>query len=1530
MSISNFVSLVSSDIKKLNAAVKALRDSQGVGGSPTQMLSNEEFAEAQAMVRKANYLEASDKKWAVALEKNVVYLEDLFDKEERKKIESGYYLTHEPTEEQETHEVKIDALFASVPDGYVIRARTGSVFSLRKHKGYRPDIYGTDGRRVIQRLSAANEYVDPATKVKGVPKLQNGEIDFSKLPPYAYLQIDNAAPALSILDKHDLRLEFGGAQFIVEEFGVTGMYIGSPTGNSGGHYLNLGTWRTRHYMKVGYTSGWKNCFMPPIDGWTEEQPFNASGYSTKGYYLQGFSTSDFGVDLSRFDNNSCRLDLYKPDLARLKKMYYENPAQYKLETLGGYRESLDDTQPGFWVHHFPQFDGTVKHDSMGTWNGLQYGGGGTNNAICILGDQGTTVVDFDIRGFAGCAIAYGKLATWTGGDMGRGNVPGAKAAGIVAENQQILGGRFAHNYVGGINILRCQGMYCVFLKNEGVVGHPQWSPRHSRDGHDQTIDPGYGFCTGRSLPCTDLTVMHCDFGICARKCMDAHAGSRIKYCYNRGYAGFYAVSIAVEDTLSVGPNLRTPEETTHKYQEAVFEISHNTWYSSKFGIHLNNGGLGPDADEGNKRRRNTQVMFSEEANKSVNALKPLWWNRLNFRIIGNNIYAPVGINWNYGYGGFTIKDNDIVYARPFGPAYADSVSNVVISNGGTGYAVGDVIEVYGGNSETARGAVGFVSAVNGNGTITSISVPAGGDYYGDCKVRVISVNGKGAVFNVSIRNNNAIGIYFGSIKNRGKSFGDIISGNRIRNSPDGNYNIGMVLNALTGASVRDNKIDVTPYSTVQYGESPHMAYKSVNAFRSGLQTTPMYHGTSYGDGGAITHTEWSGNFWYNQMVMSYGMITEPAENVNSKATDAQPQLDWKGKGVSTALNDFNYIVNGRKLWSNPNYTEQYSKPPIYPVRVPSLLDAPEIISFNLRNKTFTNAYYSDNGVYPIVEAVPSNVQHQPPANWKGVNMATQTLNSVKTIGTAMAGVKLYVPFGDTSKISSMAFKFKIVSPPNTKAALINLVGAQGVTALLVGNASDGGGAFVEGSTQYYKVHKAFADMGCYINGVKATENTRVNIGEWYTIAFTGNFKDATVASPHEDFMGTPVIPNGITLGGPSNMNHGITAEFKDVTVYKYKQLTNESMAALSNDLTSAPAFTDTTPVVDRNGDNMMMFSTNTHGVSPLSVPTPNKGVIPSKTLTMNTVESRTVSTRGKTFDQIEASLGSKVNDTSLQTLYGGTIGTPVNRTPASRTLAQIQDKFVFEFKQDAVVRQTGRNFDSVITTSGSRKMEMIPVSALNAEEIPGIPVASAMTKEHYLDLTQGKGFAKVLCVQNASKGSGLLVRGFNTTTESATGNDVTIVMPAYIINLPGDRPTAVWCSGVKMTAGAAIGDVQPAPTNNTLTKMAVALSRETERGAEMVRIVTPQNNLTFVDGTRIDADTQISGGAWHIFVFRGKMMGTNGYIIGTTNNYNGSVEMHLGSGFTIFEGTLLTDDEVLEYTNQLTTQYPEYKNVTIA
>lgn len=1529
MSITNFVSLIGDDIKRLNAAVKAFRDSQGVGGMSTEMLSTEEFAEAQARVRKANYLSSADKKWAVALEKNVIYLEDLFDKEERKKIESGYYLTHEPTAEQETHEIKIDALFATIPDGYVIRARPGSVFSLRKHKGYRPDIYGTDGRRVIQRLSAASEYVDPVTKVKGVPKLPSGEIDYSKLPPYAYLQIDNAAPALSLLDKHNLRLDFDGAQFIVEEFGITGMYIGSPTGNSGGHHLNLGTWRTRHYMKVGYTSGWKNCFMPPIDGWSQEQPFNASGYSTKGYYLQGFSTSDFAVDLSRFDNNSCRFDLYKPDLARLKKMYFENPAQYRLESLGGYRESLDDAQPGFWIHHFPQFDGSVKHDSVGTWNGLQYGGGGTNNAICILGDQGSTVVDFDIRGFAGCAIAYGKLATWTGEDVGRGNVPAAKAAGIVAENQQILGGRFAHNYVGGINILRCQGMYCVFLKNEGIVGHPQWSPQHSRDGTDQTIDPGYGFCTGRSLPCTDLTVMHCDFGICARKCMDAHSGSRIKYNFNRGYAGFYAVSIAVEDTLSVGPNNRTQEETTHKYQDALFEISYNTWWSSKFGVHLNNGGLGPDTDEGNKRRRNTMVMFVEEANKQVNALKPLWWNRFNFRIIGNNIYAPVAINWNYGYGGFTIKDNDLVYARPFGSAYADSVSSVSVSSGGTGYAVGDVIEVYGGNSETARGAVGFVSSVNATGAITGVNVPSGGDYYGDCKVRVISVNGKGAVFNVNIRNNNAVAIYFGAIKNRGMSFGDIITGNRIRNSPDGNYATALALNALTGATVSDNKIDVTPYATVRYGESPDMAYKSVNAFRSGLPTKPFSHSTTYSDGGQITHTSWHGNFWYDQMTMARGMVKEPPENTNSMATDVEPKYDWKNGGASSPVNDFNFVANGRKLWSNPNYAEQYSKPPLLRVRMPSLLEGPEIIRFTLRNKNFTNAYYSDDGVYPIVEAKTVNVNHHPQANWRGVDVNTKTLHSTKTVGSVMAGVKLYIPFGETDKISSMAFKFKLVSPPNNRAAAINLIGAGNLNTLLLGN--ENAGAFVDGTDQYFKPHRSFVEAGLYVNGVKATTETRIKVGEWYTIAFNGNFTDGALEPPHEDFMGTPISPAGITLGAQSNMNNGITGEFKDITVYKYKQLTENGLQKLSADLSATPEFTDATPVVVRGGDSMIMFSTNTHGVSPLKAATPNKTVVPTQTLTMNTVEARTAVTRGKTFEQLEATLGSKAQDAALKALYGGEVGNVRPRTPSSRTLDQIDNKFVFEFKTDAVVRQPNRTFDSVLSTeSNARKMEIVPVSALSATDLEGVPVANEMKKEHYLDLTAGKGFAKVLRVPNASQGTGLFIRGFNSTTAGATGNDVTIVMPIRIINLPGDRLGAVWCSGAKTTVGGNVGEELPTSTSNTLTRLSSVFTRETPRSAEIVKMTAPQNNLTFVDGVRIDSDTQITGGVWHVVVFRGRLTGTNGFIIGTPQNYNGSVEMEVGSGLTIFEGTTLTDDEVIEYTKQLATTYPEYNNVTVA
>ena len=599
--------------------------------------------------------------------------------------------------------------------------------------------------------------------------------------------------------------------------------------------------------------------------------------------------------------------------------------------------------------------------------------------------------------------------------------------------------------------------------------------------------------------------------------------------------------------------------------------------------------------------------------------------------------------------------------------------------------------------------------------------------------------------------------------------------------------------------------------------------------------------------------------------------------------------------------------------------------------MPSLLEAPEIIRFSLRNKNFTNAYYSDDGIYPIVEAKPVNPKHQPQANWKGVNPTTQTFHTVKTVGSVMAGVKLYVPFGNTDKVSSMSFKFKIVSPPNVKAAAIGLVGAGTVNTLLVGNVAGGGGAFVDGTTQYFKPHKSFVDAGCYINGVKITTETRVNIGEWYTIAFNGVFTDADVPTPHEDFMGTPVTNAGIALGAPSNMNNGVTAEFQNITVYKYKELTETDMEKLSKDLNTVPVFTDTTPVAARASDAMVMFSTNTHGISPLAVPTPNKTVIPTPTLTMNTVEARTAVTRGKTFTQVESSLGSKVNDEGLKALYGGEVGTVKPATPSVRKLSEITDKFTFEFKQDAVVRQSGRNFDSVVSNeSNSRKLELIPISELTANEIQGIPVASEMTKEHYLDLTEGKGFAKVLKVANATKGTGLMVRGFNATTASVTGNYVTIVMPVLITNLPGNRPSAVWCSGIKTTAGAEIGGVQPAATNNTLSKMSVVLNRENTHNAEFVRITGPQNYLTFVDGARIDADTQITGGSWHVVVLRGKLDNTNGFIIGTTNNYNGSVEMSLGSGFTIFEGTMLTDDEVIEYTKQLTITYPEYQNVTVA
>nr|DAN62064.1 MAG TPA: hypothetical protein [Caudoviricetes sp.] len=723
----------------------------------------------------------------LAIERGVYYLEDALTEELRGKVLSGLFKTNKQTPvEAAAISRAVTEYIERIPNGSYITARQGSVFSVDKNVGYKPDVFGTDGRKVT---------------VGGMT-----------------LTIDGAQPCIYIRNKSNCFFDFRGVMFIAESFGVN---VFEMDGGEGNVIMHGGVIRTRRWMEKGYVGGRQGLFAP-IDGWTPENPHIGYGYADKGLYDLGFNTTRLLHDLARYRNNAAQVqDVKKPDdLTWAKIKEYERQQSRKVDLGVGGFWNADGTK-----NEFPQEDGSVS-EKWGKWSGGQRGS--SANGWLIYDVYHLVVWDFDVRGMTGSAIQFGLYSTRDCRDVSGGDIDTAIREKMVCYDCKVYGGFMSDNYIGGIGVVRgvgitVEGMNCL----QGRVGHPDASVEHSRDNSQVTVDPGYWLWTSRYLPQIGIRFINNHFGFAARKVADAHTGNNIQIIGNSGSCLYYGTGVVIEETYAQDTTKGgRADNSSFKYQESNIVIKDNEFISGMNGIFLINGATGV------KARKD----------------KDLWWLRANITVQNNHIYAPRGVPCNFGHNRFTISDNSCTFALPFGEAFGlRYLSNIAIKNGGTGYSADTKIVITGGG-EGARGAAATCTVANG--VITGIRITASGTKYSDAKsLRIEAVDptgsGSGAVFEGFV-NDSTYAYLIGAESKYGTIDGSYFANNTARNSPDGNYARQFLTGNLTGCTVRDNRLDVTPYTK---GDKPAKPYISDAAYvhRSGIASQGFYQTGTHTD-----------------------------------------------------------------------------------------------------------------------------------------------------------------------------------------------------------------------------------------------------------------------------------------------------------------------------------------------------------------------------------------------------------------------------------------------------------------------------------------------------------------------------------------------------------------------------------------------------------------------------------------------------------------------------------------------------------
>ncbi|OFO38455.1 hypothetical protein HMPREF3047_07015 [Neisseria sp. HMSC075C10] len=759
----------------------------------------------------------------IAIEKGKFHIEDALTPELRKKVYDGWYKNN-PSKEDALNIVRlIQAWYDRLPSNVFISSR-GGFFPVTKNTGYKPEYYGADRRQI---------------SVGGMMLTVNGQ-----QPCITFHH--------SVFNVYDFSL----AEFCVEEMGQDVFHLcGKSEGNT---ILHGGKITTRAYKDYGYTSGMADPdkrWIPHIDGWTREKPHIGTGMALKGTAEAGFNTTTLSHDVARYMNNSADTSgVQQPEgytREKIRQLHIDESSQ-RYRSVGGYWNSDGLSQ-------FPQDDGTVA-PTFGLWRGGQVWSRGYGWRLFDC--RGTEIRYFDVRGFTGGAVIAGLHGSPSGEDVGAGEVAKAYEKGMVAVNTRITGGYFTHNYTCGVEAVRASGYeLCGIFAPDSVVGHPDAHLEHVRGWNNSTVslDPGYQQCTSRYLPMDNLFIHDNVFGFGKRKVMDIHTGNNVKIVNNSGRAMYYGISTVIEEVFAAtdGRASKIADPYSFYYQDSNIEITGNTIVSGNIGIHPINGALG---------------VLSRRNQKK-------WWLRCRQLINDNTVYAPRGLQCNYGHNHFLIERNQFTFALPFGDFYGMRyVSGFAVTNGGSGYTTAPKVIITGGGAE-AFGAEG--EAVVKDGKVTEIKLRRIGSRYDTPPtVTLEGGGGTGATATATV-NTSTYGMSVGAEARYGTMLAAQIRGNYIQNSPDGNFMRQMIIGKLRGASIVGNHCDITPYKNAEQGKTEVGQPYTVDTvkYRNGLLSAGFY------PIGELDNCTVAENYMHNQLTDTVEVWTGARNHKNTQTTD---------------------------------------------------------------------------------------------------------------------------------------------------------------------------------------------------------------------------------------------------------------------------------------------------------------------------------------------------------------------------------------------------------------------------------------------------------------------------------------------------------------------------------------------------------------------------------------------------------------------------------------------------------------------
>lgn len=744
----------------------------------------------------------------IAVENGIFYIEDALPDDLRAKVLNRHYDDNKNINRDDALKIvqAIQTWYDKLPSNVTISS-IGGVFPLVKNKGYRPDFYGEDNRQI--------------TKNKNFPTT---------------VTCHGQQPCIAFMKSKGNKYDFSRSKFILEDMGQDAFHLCENSVDN--IIIHGGEIVTRAYMQIGYVGGLQGLFTP-IDGWTKEKPHIGTGCADKGTAEAGFNTTTCTFELSMMMNNSYEAQNFQQPEGMNKDKVMELlrlESSERYTSKGGYFDANGESA-------FPQEDGTTSK-KWGTWRGQQRGSRGYGWRL--FGTRNTVVENFDVRGMTGGAIVCGLYGTPKGDSVDARDSKAAFDAGIVAVNTKITGGYFTHNYICGVEAIRASGYEVTGIyAPDSVVGHPDANLEHTRGINGVvSLDPGYQQCTSRYLPMDNIYIHDNVFGLGHRKVMDIHTGNNVRLHNNSGKAMYYGISTVIEEIFA-GQLLDPKNPETSKdvadtqsfpYEDSNIEVRGNHITSGMYGLHPINGARG--------------VKARRDAGK--------WWLRCHQVWMDNVVYAPRGLQCNFGHNHYVIENNQFTFALPYGQFYGlNGVSGLTLTNAGSGYTSAPKVIIEGGGTE-AFGA--FARAVIEDGKIKELKLQGAGSRFTEAPtVRFEGGGGTGAAATASI-NTQTYALLVGAEPQYGEILGSVVSKNFARNSPEGNYARQFVFGRLTCSSITCNYADITPYTSLTKSKKAKgEPYTSQTMkYRDGLLSAAFYNG-------AFKMCEVFGNYEHNQL-----------------------------------------------------------------------------------------------------------------------------------------------------------------------------------------------------------------------------------------------------------------------------------------------------------------------------------------------------------------------------------------------------------------------------------------------------------------------------------------------------------------------------------------------------------------------------------------------------------------------------------------------------------------------------------------